>query len=103
MNSQCCLVKRNFNRWRRRVGERHGGWVYVIGVTAWPWVIDHGHKLVHQAGPAYLELCRRYGMLHILTSPLAIYDGVLLLSLYVLTVLALPLSLFSTKRLVELL
>jgi hypothetical protein len=74
----------------------------VIGVNAWPWVIYEGNKLVHQGGAAYLELCHQYGTLRILTNPLGFYDGVLLLGLCVLTALALPLSLLSTKRLVAL-
>jgi hypothetical protein len=65
--------------------------------------MEHGHALTHHEGPVYFALLHQYGALRILTSPLGAWDGIQLSCLYVITALALPLSLLSTKRLVELL
>jgi hypothetical protein len=59
MNARWRLLKRNFNGWRRSIGERHRGWIYLAGAMTWSWVKNHSEMLAHQAGPAYLELCHR--------------------------------------------
>jgi hypothetical protein len=103
MQAHLRFFRLRFNHWRKAVGQRYQIKIFLCAALGFAFVEKLGWPLLRDAVPAYLNLCDRFGTLHVLGNPRGLLVGVQLFLLCMLWALSTALCIYSKKRLSALL